>query len=101
MEADSPEIAPLLYAYCYARFLLRRAAEVAKSPGCSAEDAHTVRRARARFLSAKRAYFDAVDPPSSAPLCEEAQGLCTPHAPRAEHSLAHVVNPVGRIEPPL
>ena len=61
MESDSPDIAPLLYAYCYACFDLRRVARIADTPNPSPADVQRLKDAHEFLGEAKRAYFDAVE----------------------------------------
>lgn len=61
MESDSPEIAPLLYAYCYACVALRRAAKIAAGPNPSPADVQRLKDAHEFLGATKRAYFDAVE----------------------------------------
>ena len=74
MEADSPEIAALLFAYCYACIDLRRAFTTRDRSKLGTAEAQRVSEAREFFGEAKRAYFEAAmdarpldAPPKQAP----------------------------------
>ena len=60
MDADAPNLAPLLHAYCSAVAALRSATKTATGPNPSAAQVQRMNEARELFGAAKHAYFEAV-----------------------------------------